>query len=100
MERSLIRRAAITTAIVGALLVGLYLGASVYLFRGNGDLLVCRGELEELCEHHTEFVDCTGSVAELAKRICRRSYNLLPASENEHTGGRCGYNIVRVFCQR
>ena len=96
----MIRRAAIITAIVGALLVGLYLGASVYLFRGNGDLLVCRGELEELCEHHTEFVDCTGSVAELAKRICRRSYNLLPASENEHTGGRCGYNIVRVFCQR
>lgn len=100
MERSSIRIASITGAIVVALLGGLYWGASVYLFRGTRDLLVCQGDQEELCERHTEFIDCTGSVEGLAKSVCERSYKLLPASENERKNGRCGYKIVRVFCQR
>ncbi|TFV40568.1 hypothetical protein E4K66_06830 [Bradyrhizobium frederickii] len=70
-----------------------------YVVGRRSDLLVCQGEHEEECKHHTDFVDCNGDITAIAKKSCRH-FVTMAAPEYEAKGGKCGYRTTRVICKR
>lgn len=70
-----------------------------YVLDRPSDLLVCQGEREDECWHHTHFIDCDGSMELVAKKVCRQ-YDILPVAEFETKAGKCGNRTTRVLCKQ
>ena len=63
---------------------------------------VCEGEYEGNCAYQHDGYAYCGSVAALAKQICRQSNGTGDSANveiNSHDGNKCGYGLWRITCK-